>query len=248
MQIGVADFGLNVWDGGLFDLEDRFRRLLEIGYDGTERLRVNDAADLVTKAARIRRLGAEFATVAAPTADLTIEWTVAMGKSYVWTDVLGKKRDFDTFCRQVEIQAESCKRWGIDVALHNHMGTLVETQVELETFLNRCPNAKLVLDTAHLAAAEGGDPLKIVRDFGDRLAMVHVKDWVSTDPSAEHWVDRGYFVELGAGNIGLDNAAIVEELKRIGYDGWICVEHDKHLREPMEDLAASREYLRKAGV
>ena len=247
MKIGVADYGLNVWDGGLFDLEERFRRLLEIGYDGAEKLRVNDASDLVTKAARIRRLGGDFAMVEARSADLTIEWTAAMGKRYVWTDVLGKKRDFETFCRQVEIQAEACRKWGIDVALHNHMGTLVETQAELEAFLEKCPNAKLVLDTAHLAAAEGGDPLKVVKQHVDRLAMVHVKDWFSTDPPAEHWGDRGYFVELGAGNIGLDNATIVKELAARGYDDWVCVEHDKHRRNPMEDLAVSREYLRKAG-
>ena len=36
-------------------------------------------------------------------------------------------------------------------------------------------------------------------------------------------------------------------LKKIGYDGWVFVEHDTHLQDPFKDLAISREYLRKAG-
>jgi len=63
----------------------------------------------------------------------------------------------------------------------------------------------------------------------------------------DNWPQRGRFCELGAGNIGLDNAAVVKELIAVGYDGWILVEHDTHLRDPLLDLAVSREYLRKAG-
>ena len=40
----------------------------------------------------------------------------------------------------------------------------------------------------------------------------------------------------------------VKSLVAAGYAGWFCVEHDTHLRDPLEDLAHSREYLRQAGV
>ncbi len=159
----------------------------------------------------------------------------------IWTAVTGK--DFDTFCRQVNLQAAACLRWGVRAALHNHMGTLVETQRQLEAFLARCPECGLILDTAHLAAV-GGDPLEIVRRYADRLQAVHLKDWLLTQPDALQWYERGRFCELGAGNIDLDNAAVLRALREVGYDGWVFVEHDTHLRDPLQDLAVSREYIR----
>lgn len=245
MKIGVADYGMNVWDGGVFDYEERWIRLKEIGYEGVERLTPISADDAVRRAAAMHKLGMDFATCLAPAPELSIQWTAAFGKSYVWTSVTGK--DFDTFCRQVNVQAEACERWGIHTALHNHMGSLVESQEELEAFLAKCPRCGLILDTAHLAAV-GGSPVEIVRKYSDRLKAVHVKDWLELNSGAENWYERGRFCELGVGNIGLDNDAVVKALLEIAYDGWIFVEHDTHLREPLEDLKISRQYLKKAGV
>ena len=245
MKFGIADYGMNMWDGGVFDYEDRWLRLKEIGYEGVERITAVSADDAVRRAALMHKHGVDFGTVLGPTPELSIQWTAAFRKGYVWTSVNGK--DFDTFCRQVNIQAKACARWGIHVALHNHLGSLVETQKELEEFLTRCPDCRLILDTAHLAAAEGGDPLKIVKEYPGRLEAIHLKDWIEKDSSADKWFERGRFCELGAGNIGLDNAAVMRALVDVGYDGWVFVEHDTHLQDPLKDLAISRKYLRDAG-
>ncbi|XEC97492.1 sugar phosphate isomerase/epimerase family protein [Paenibacillus tarimensis] len=244
MKFGIADYGLNVWDGGCFDYEERWLQLKKIGYEGVERLTVANAEDAMHKAARMRKLGMDFTTVRGPSGELSIQWTSALGKSYVWTEVSGK--DFNTFCRQVNIQAEACERWGIHAALHNHMGTLVETQEDLEAFLNHCPKCNLVLDTAHLAAA-GGNPTEIVKKYPERLQVVHLKDWLLLDPNKEQWHQRGRFCELGAGNIGLDNVAVMKALVEVGYDGWVFIEHDTHLQDPLKDLSISREFLRNIG-
>jgi len=53
----------------------------------------------------------------------------------------------------------------------------VESQAQLEEFLARCPEAGLILDTAHLAVPKG-DPVEIVRRYSDRLVAVHLKDWL----------------------------------------------------------------------
>ena len=53
MKFGVADWGLNVWDGGCYDFETRLEELREIGYNGTERLECIDAADAMNKAADV---------------------------------------------------------------------------------------------------------------------------------------------------------------------------------------------------
>ena len=246
MKIGVADYGLNVWYGGDFDHERRLGDLRQIGYEGTERLCALSPADAVGKAARFRRLGCDFATCLGPNVEASIQWTAALGKAYVWASVTGQ--DFNTFCRQVNVQVEAAAEWKVAVGLHNHLGSLVESPQELEEFLARCPECGLILDTAHLAAAEG-DPVGVVRRYADRLVAVHLKDWLVTNPEAglDNWPQRGHFCELGAGNIGLDNAAVMHALTEAGYDGWVFVEQDTHLQDPIEDLAVSREYLRDAG-
>jgi len=246
MKLGVADYGINVWDGGCFDIQQRLLDLKRVGYEGTERLEAVSPADAVAKAVLYRKVGAGFATCRGPTAQATMEWTAAFGGEYVWTQVSGK--DFDTFCRQVEIQAAAGARLGVKVALHNHLGSLVESHDELDAFLAACPNCGLIFDTAHLAAADG-DCLEVVHDHVDRIVAVHLKDWLVTDPQIglDSWFRRGRFCELGAGNIGLDNAAVIKALAAAGYDGWVFVEHDTHLRDPFADLAVSREYLRRAG-
>ena len=38
MKYGVADYGMNVWFGGNYDLEDRLLNLKKIGFNGIERL------------------------------------------------------------------------------------------------------------------------------------------------------------------------------------------------------------------
>jgi inosose dehydratase len=124
----------------------------------------------------------------------------------------------------------------------------VESQRQLEDFLARCPECGLILDTAHLAAADG-NPVEIVRKYGKRLVSVHLKDWLVLKPEVglDKWPQRGRFCELGAGNIGLDNIAVMRALVDAEYDGWIFVEHDTHLQDPIKDLAISRKYLRNAG-
>lgn len=247
MRVGVADYGMNVWDGGCYDTEERLIRLKEIGYDGIERLEAVSADQAIYKAARFRRLGLDFATCRGPNPEVTLQWTAALGKAYVW--VSAAAREFSDFCRQANIQAAACRRWGIRAGLHNHLGTPVETQEQLEAFLEACPECGLILDTAHLAAA-GGDPEGIVRRYAERLTAIHLKDWITLreEVGLENWTQRGRFCELGAGNIALDNAAVLRALPQVGYDGWIFVEQDTHLQDPLTDLAVSREYIRQAGV
>lgn len=246
MKIGVADYGLNVYEGGLYDLDERLKQLKAIGYEGIEGCPAVSPGDALVNAGRFRRMGMDFATCSAPNKQTAIEWTAALGKSYVWA--YSPAKDFDTFCRQVNIQVAYCRRWGICGGLHNHLGSLVESQEQLETFLAKCPDCGLILDTAHLAAA-AGNSIAIAKKYASRIVALHLKDWLVTHPQIglDKWFERGHFCALGEGNIGLDNIAVMKTLKSCGYDGWVFVEQDTHLQDPLKDLAGSREYLRKAG-
>ena len=102
--------------------------------------------------------------------------------------------------------------------------------------------AKLLLDIGHLAAA-GGDVCATAGRYFDRLAAIHFKDVFVKDESIglERWWERLCFCELGGGNRPgmIDWQGAARLLKEKNYTKWVLVEHDTHLREPLEDLKIS---------
>lgn len=244
IKIGVADYGLNVWYGNMYDYRDRLSMLKELDYDGLERLEVKTAAEAVERMADARQMGMDFGTCLAGSITESIRFSAALGLRYVWTDP--PVTEMDVYCRQVNYQIAAAKKYGLRVVLHNHMG-YVETPEQVETFLARCPEAGLLLDTAHMVAA-GGDPLYFIDKYYDRLTAIHVKDFVYKDKNAQFWGDRIRFCELGAGELGDLNQLVIQKLMKKGYSGWIFVEHDTHLQEPAIDLKVSREFIRKCGI
>lgn len=246
VKIGVADYGMNVWDGGLLDTGQRLEALKAIGYDGLERLEASDSAQALHKAGMFRRLGMDFGTCRGPNPELSFEWTAAFGKDYVWLNA--GDRNPEILYRTSNLMAEAAARWGLTAAMHNHLGSPVESQAEVEAFLEACPRCQLILDTAHLAGA-GGDPMALLKKHAKRVHALHLKDFVYKDKSIglDKWWERLRFCELGAGEMGKLNADVLNEAVRAGFTGWAFVEHDTHLRNPIEDLALSRAYVKRAG-
>lgn len=248
MKYGIADYGMNVWDGGLYDLEERLEGLKEIGYNGIERLEAISPSDAIKQAAIYKKMGMDFTTCRGPNVAVGLEWTAALGKNYVWVTAGENSRtvDFDVFYRRVNKFTKICKKWGLQAALHNHLGQRIENQQELEDFMQKCPETNLVFDTGHLSGA-GGDPVEVIKKYSDRLSMVHLKDVFILDEENDIWQERLRFCELGAGNNGFDNRTVMEALAEVGYDSWIHIEHDTHLQDPYKDLAISYNYLVDAG-
>lgn len=245
MKIGVADYGMNVWDGELYDIEERLLNLKEIGLQGTERLEASGPAEALLTAGLYRKLGLDFSTCRGPNIQASIKWTAALGKQYVWVSCGDSSRnvDWEVYCRRANALAKSCRRWGLVTAIHNHMGQRVESQQELEDFLKAVPAAGIVFDTGHLSMA-GGDPVEIVRKYHRRIAVFHLKDVYLTGGKRPDGVANYRFCELGAGNNGFDNAKVLQAIRDTGWDGWIHIEHDQHLRDPLVDLKTSREFIR----
>lgn len=250
MKIGVADYGMNVWSGGLYDIEERLCELKKLGFNGTERLEALSEADAIHKSALYRRLGMDYSTCRGPNVQANIQWTAALGKDYVWVTPGKTSRDvdFDVFCRRTNELCAAAANYGLKAGIHNHMDQCIETQQELEDFLKACPDATIVFDTGHLSAA-GGDPVEIVRKYHHRISVVHLKDVFITDAEALKKREQSYtaglrFCELGGGNNGLDNAKVIEALIDCGYDNWLHIEHDKHLNEPLEDLKKSIDFIK----
>jgi inosose dehydratase len=131
---------------------------------------------------------------------------------------------------------------------HHHTATFVEAPWEIERVLE-LTDVGLLLDTGHLVLG-GGDPTAGLRDWGDRINHVHVKD-VRGDVLAgviadradmpEAW-RRGVFCELGTGDVDLEG--FFTELGRSRYSGWLVVEQDMVPQSPQDAAEAETAQVR----
>src|SRR4051794_32670264 len=131
----------------------------------------------------------------------------------------------------VDHAADIARRRGYTPVFHHHTSTYVEGVPEIERFLADT-DVPLLLDSGHLLVA-GGDPISALRDWGDRIGAIHIKDArldVVAAVKAERadtltaW-RRGMFCALGQGDVDL--VAFCAALG--GYDGWVVVEQDRVL-------------------
>ena len=173
-------------------------------------------------------------------------------------DLRMSEEHWETFARGANYVARRVMdETGLRTVFHHHIGTWVETPDETRKLLEMTDPAILGLcfDTGHWAFA-GGNPVRGIHEFGDRIWHVHFKDH---EPNAARqsreleWdgpssVGHGVFCELGRGDV--DFPSVVKALQNIGYSGWIVVEQDvlPGMGTPKESAQRNREYLKSIGL
>lgn len=120
---------------------------------------------------------------------------------------------------------------GITLVYHHHMGTVIQTEDEIDRMMaSTGPAVKLLLDTGHLTWA-GADPAEIARRYRDRIAHVHTKD-VRLDVAAKaaegDWsfldsVLAGVYTVPGDGSV--DYVSVFKALP--SYSGWVVIEAEQ---------------------
>ena len=161
--------------------------------------------------------------------------------------------DWEGFGRKLTEVAGHLRQAGLRMAYHHHLGTVVESQRDLDRFLEFTdPCVGLTLDTGH-AALGGVDTLALIRTHPQRVAHVHCKDIRSTvfkdvrraSGSFLSGVLKGMFTVPGDGD--LDFAAVMQALAGVGYSGWIIVEaeQDPALANPKSFAALGLKTLRR---
>ncbi|HET7716456.1 MAG TPA: myo-inosose-2 dehydratase [Bauldia sp.] len=141
--------------------------------------------------------------------------------------------EFPAYGRKLTELAEWMADYGVPMTYHHHMGTIVETQREIDLLMRYTGKAVgLLLDTGHLTFA-GGDVAETTRKHGRRINHVHCKDLRSDvlrqvrqkDMSFLRGVLEGVFTVPGDGFI--DFHAFARTLFDIGYEGWVVVEAEQ---------------------
>lgn len=151
--------------------------------------------------------------------------------------------------RLTEIGKRTFGEHGIKLGFHNHMNNLGERREEFDRIMEATDPKHLwaLLDIAHMQAA-GGDPVKLTRDYINRLIYPHFKD-VVIHPSGPASLDgkppqpKYDFVELGQGRVNIP--AVLQIMKDYRFKGWIIIELDKSPtgRTPKESAAISKKYV-----
>jgi inosose dehydratase len=141
--------------------------------------------------------------------------------------------DWPRFGAALTEVAEALRARSLRLAYHHHMGTVVETEAEIDRLMAATGDAVgLLLDTGHLTYA-GGDVAAVARRHGPRIVHVHAKDVRPAvlaearrrDLSFLDAVVAGVFTVPGDGAV--DYAGLLPLLRAAGYAGWLVVEAEQ---------------------
>jgi inosose dehydratase len=135
--------------------------------------------------------------------------------------------------RKITELADRMADFGVRMAFHHHMGTIVETDAEIDALMAHTGEAVgLLYDTGHCAFS-GGDPVALLDRHLGRVVHVHCKDVRpdvlararAEDMSFMAAVLAGIFTVPGDGSIPYDR--LLPKLAQAGYDGWLVVEAEQ---------------------
>jgi inosose dehydratase len=120
---------------------------------------------------------------------------------------------------------------GVQLAYHHHMGTVVQSEADIDALMEVTgAEVGLLLDTGHASFA-GADPVALARRHAARVRHVHAKDVraavaeraLREDWSFLHAVVEGVFTVPGDGYVPF--ADVFRELR--SYSGWIVLEAEQ---------------------
>ncbi len=140
---------------------------------------------------------------------------------------------WDVLVPRLDEMARRLSERGLRMAYHHHMGTVVQTEAEIDRLMDAArPDVGLLLDTGHLAFA-GGDPAAVARRHAGRIVHVHCKDVragimveaLRNDRSFLAAVLEGVFTVPGDGAV--DFAPVFTALAEARYRGWLVVEAEQ---------------------
>lgn len=129
--------------------------------------------------------------------------------------------------------AEYTLSQGVRLAYHHHMGTVVQSEADIDHLMAHTSDAVgLLLDTGHLTYA-GGNPVAVQQRHARRINHVHCKDVrravlddaLNRDSSFLNSVLDGVFTVPGDGCV--DYPTLFDGLKAADYHGWLVVEAEQ---------------------
>lgn len=167
-----------------------------------------------------------------------------------------------TFGAGVEALAAHAAAQGITLVYHHHMGTIVQSEDEIDLLMHHTgPATKLLLDTGHCLFG-GGDAERAAKKHMARVGHIHAKNvrpTIATEVSDHslsflEGVRRGVFTVPGDKEGAVDFVPVLKQAAEHGYQGWLVIEaeQDPDIRNPFEyqtlGLKSLKAFAREAGL
>lgn len=172
----------------------------------------------------------------------------------VFTDrYIMNEKEWTKLCGGLNRLGEAAKKIGISLTFHHHMGTVVQTEEDIDKLMQNTIEGvvSLLFDSGHLAYC-GEDYLSVLRKHVKRTKHVHLKD--IRQEVVNNVKEKGLSfldgVKLGAftvpGDGIIDFTPIFEILTESGYQGWLLVEaeQDPAIANPLEYALKARKYIK----
>lgn len=169
---------------------------------------------------------------------------------------------WETFGAGVEALAKFAAEQGVALVYHHHMGTIVESEDEIDRLMETTgPHTKLLLDTGHCLFG-GGNPESLANKHMARVGHIHAKN-VRPEIASQvrneklsflEGVRRGVFTVPGDAEGGVDFVPVLKIAAEHGYKGWLVIEaeQDPDVRNPHEyqslGLKSLRSFAKQAGL
>jgi inosose dehydratase len=159
--------------------------------------------------------------------------------------------EWRSFGRRVTEVASATAAEGVRLAYHHHMGTVVQSEADVDALMDAAgPEVGLLLDTGHARFA-GADPVALAQRYAARVVHVHAKDVrpaiaeraYGADWSFLRAVLEGVFTVPGDGAVHF--ARVFRELRN--YSGWVVLEaeQDPKKADPLTYATLGLRNLRK---
>ncbi len=178
-----------------------------------------------------------------------------------WPDDFGKILDWqwnDVLIPYWKDMAEFAKAHGVDkIAFEMHPGFCVyntDTMLRIREAVG--PTLGANFDPSHLIW-QGMDPVAVIRALGDAIFHVHAKDTkmdkyntartgvLDTKPYGDEINRAWIFRSVGYGNDEVYWKDIVSNLRLVGYDHVLSIEHEDSLMSQNEGLSKAVEMLKR---
>ncbi len=195
------------------NLDAVLERVQQMGYVGIEPYRGNDV-DAVARVAQRLGLQIPSAHLSMPLGDdeaPTLRAAERYELEYIVIPAVGRE-NFESLtriqrlCERMNKAAQIAEQHGYTLGYHNHGWEMAEIEgkpaiAHMHDHLD--DRVVFQIDT-YFVHARGLDPAQLIRDFGDRVRLLHLKDGPADDPNGEHAANTA----IGDGV--LDFPAIVE--------------------------------------
>ena len=259
MAIGANGYTARFRVFTLTQLEETYRKIAELGYDGVENC--TGPATVVSWEddwKLIQKYNLKVADIKGniEKPDETKKKADAMGVNIIWLDsipgeMMNSVDGFRAYADQINKWARNYK--GYKLLYHNHTQEFrnfpsLNGKNGLAILIEETDPDVVVFEIdTFWASAAGADPAQWILKVKNRIPVIHFKDyaidWKAQNTDLGHFTPR--FAEIGQGNINWP--AVVDACRQAG-TVWYCVEQDQTVLDEFESLKMSIAYMKSLGL